>query len=161
MTELVGGKAYALVISVDKNIGGYTGGNIDFQACMPGCIWPTPTIIGGDPAITSNKWWDMKVWIDPANQYHFQAKAWPRGSARTGRISDRLDGPERRGNTEWIVITGPSGKQGSASRAGTFPAAWVQDSYNNFEIFNPRVSAKHGYMGHCAQCGGRNFRRLR
>jgi uncharacterized repeat protein (TIGR01451 family) len=138
---LAGGKAYAVVISVDKNIGGYTNGHIDFQACVPGCSWPTPAIIGGDPAITSNKWWSIKVWIDPANQYHFQAKAWPRGSPEpAGYQIDWTDpngaanGMDCNNGTQW--------KAGFGEQGGDTPMPFVQDSYNNFEIFNPRTSAQ-------------------
>ncbi len=137
---VVGGKAYALVISVDKNIGGYTGGNIDFQACTPGCIWPVPTIIGGNPAVTSNKWWSMKVWIDPANQYHFQAKAWPRGSPEPAGY--QIDWTDPNGASTGMSCTnGTQWMAGFGEQGGDTGSPFVQDSYNNFEIFNPRVSA--------------------
>jgi uncharacterized repeat protein (TIGR01451 family) len=137
---LVGGNAYALVISVDKNIGGYTGGNIDFQACVPGCIWPTPTIIGANPAITSNKWWCMQVWIDPANQYHFQAKAWPRGSPAPAGY--QIDWTDPNGAAEGMNCnSGTNWMAGFGEQGGDVSSGWVQDSYNNFEVFNPRVSA--------------------
>jgi uncharacterized repeat protein (TIGR01451 family) len=137
---VVGGKAYALVISVDKNIGGYTGGNIDFQACTPTCLWPVPTIIGGNPVITSNKWWSMKVWIDPANQYHFRAKAWPRGSPEPAGY--QIDWTDPNGAANGMDCTnGTAWKAGFGEQGGDVSSGWVQDSYNNFEIFNPRVSA--------------------
>ncbi len=136
----VGGKAYALVISVDKNIGGYTGGNIDFQACVPGCIWPNPTPIGANPAITSNKWWCMKVWIDPANQYHFQAKAWPRGDPEPAGY--QIDWTDPNGAAEGMDCNnGTQWKAGFGEQGGDVSSGWVQDSYNNFQIFNPRVSS--------------------
>jgi uncharacterized repeat protein (TIGR01451 family) len=137
---LVGGKAYAVVISVDKNIGGYTGGNIDFQACTPACIWPTPNYIGANPAITSNKWWSIKVWIDPANQYHFQAKAWPRGSPEPAGY--QIDWTDPNGAATGMSCTnGTAWKAGFGEQGGDTASPYVQDSYNNFEIFNPRVSA--------------------
>jgi uncharacterized repeat protein (TIGR01451 family) len=137
---VVGGKAYAVVISVDKNIGGYTGGNIDFQACTPACVWPVPNIIGGNPAITSNKWWDIKVWIDPANQYHFQAKAWPRGSPEPAGY--QIDWTDLNGAANGMSCSnGTQWKAGFGEQGGDTASPYVQDSYNNFEIFNPRVSA--------------------
>ena len=135
----VGGKAYALIISVDKNIGTYMGGHIDFQACTPSCNWPTPTIIGADPQITANQWWVMKVWVDPANQYHFQAKAWQRGSPEpVGYQIDWTDpngaanGMDCNNGTQWMA--------GFGEESGDVSSPYVQDSYNNFQIFNPRVS---------------------
>jgi uncharacterized repeat protein (TIGR01451 family) len=134
--------SYAVVISVDQNIGGYTGGHIAFQICHPSptCAWPAPTITGADPIITSNKWWRIKVWIDPANQYHFRAKAWPRGDPEPAgyqidlvdplSASDNMDC--NRAATTWKAGVGEQG-----SDSGNL----VQDSYNNFVVYNPRVSA--------------------
>ncbi len=137
---LVGGKAYSLLISVDKNIGGYTGGHIEFQACTPSCVWPTPTIIGPDPQITANQWWAMKVWIDPANQYHFQAKAWPRGSPEPAGY--QIDWTDPNGAAEGMDCNnGAAWKAGFGEEGGDVAGVWTQDSYNNFQIYNPRVSA--------------------
>lgn len=135
----VGGKAYAVVISVDKNIGGYTGGHIEFQACTPACVWPLPTIIGPDPIITANKWWRIKVWIDPVNQYHFRAKAWPKGDPEPAGY--QIDWTDPNGASTGMDCNNGSNWRAGYGEQGSDSGSYVQDSYNNFVVYNPRTSA--------------------
>jgi hypothetical protein len=140
---LVGGNAYGVAISVDKNIGGYTAGHIEFQACTsgPGCYWPTGVAIGTDPTITANKWWRVKIWIDPTNQYHFKAKAWAKGDPEpTGYQIEWTDLDAAR-QTALNCNNGSNWRAGYGEQGGDDGANWAQDSYNNFVVYNPRTSA--------------------
>lgn len=135
------GDAYAVAISVDKNIGGYTGGHIEFQACTPACVWPTPTIIGADPTITANKWWRVKVWIDPANQYHFRAKAWAKGDPEPAGYQIEWTDTDATRKTTMNCNNGTNWKAGYGEQGGDDGTNWAKDSYNNFVVYNPRMSA--------------------
>ena len=127
------GNAYALVLSIDDFIGDNQDGNVGFQVCNPNCDWPysVDTI-----QITGNKWYRVK--IETVSEYHFRAKVWPKGDPEPGGWT--IDWTFTGANTDNMACTnGPwyagVGQQGGAN--GT-----TQDSYNDFMIYEPRVSGE-------------------
>ncbi len=142
---LASGNAYGLAISVDKNIGGYTAGHIEFQACTagPGCYWPPAVAIPGqpDPTITANKWWRVKIWIDPANQYHFMAKAWPKGDPEPSGYQIEWNDTDAARRTALNCNNGSNWRPGIAEQGGDDATKYAKDSYNNFVVYNPFTAA--------------------
>jgi uncharacterized repeat protein (TIGR01451 family) len=133
--DVPGGKAYGLVLSVDDNIGTNGNGNIGFQRCDGAtCVWPLSV---NTLAITSNKWWRVKIQIDPANQYHFQAKVWARGDPEPSAWT--IDWTDAAPPAGFDCNSGDAWKPGIAEQHGA--SGDVHDTYNNFIIYEPRFSA--------------------
>lgn len=125
------GNAYALVLSIDDFIGDNSDGNVGFQVCNPDCDWPHSV---DTVQITGNRWYRVK--IETVSEYEFRAKVWPKGDPEPGAwtIEWAFSGV----NTDNMACdNGPwyagVGQQGGVN--GT-----TQDSYNDFLIYEPRVS---------------------
>ncbi len=131
------GNAYGLALSVDTFIGTNNTGHVGFQRCnaVEGCEWP---LSNNCAIVTSDKWYRVKINIDPLNQYHFQAKVWAKGD------------PEPSGwGIDWTDTTpvaaedsctnGQNWRPGVAEQHGA--SGDCRDSYNNFIVYLPRTNA--------------------
>lgn len=135
----VGSIAYSLGISVDRNFGSNPNGFIGFQRCVTtagptsSCIWPA----SADPGIgkiETNRWYTVKV--EALSDYQFRAKVWAKGEPEPANWDVTWTDPTPPANSSCasgMWYTG-YGQQGGDS-------GWVRDIYNNFVIYEPRVSA--------------------
>jgi uncharacterized repeat protein (TIGR01451 family) len=136
------GNAYSLALSVDNFIGTNSSGHVGFQACgtagpYAGCEWP---LSNDSCVITSDKWYRVKIQIDPANQYHFQAKVWAKGDPEPGAWGLDWTDPNGPANAATMSCTnGQNWRPGVAEQHGA--SGDVRDSYNNFIVYLPRVFA--------------------
>ena len=135
---LTNGSTYGLVVSVDDFIGTNSTGNIGFQRCdgVTGCIWP---LSSNSVAITANKWWRVKIeaGYPPANnQYAFRAKVWAKGDPEPGWTISWTDPAPP---ASFDCNNGQAWKPGIAEQHGA--TGDVSDHYNNFIVYEPRVSA--------------------
>lgn len=133
--------AYAVVLSVDAMIGTASSGGksaLGFQRCSgspASCIWPSAPAIADPPMdIETGKWYRVKV--EALSDYSFRAKVWRKGD------------PEPAGwLINWTDSSPPAGSScgsdnwytGIAEQGGD--SGWTNDHYNNFMIYEPRVSA--------------------
>lgn len=134
-----GAIAYSVGLSVDRNFGTNPNGYIGFQRCVTtagpttNCVWPS----SADPAIgkiETNRWYTMK--IEALSDYQFRAKVWAKGDPEPSAWDvTYTDGapPANSSCASGMWYTG-YGQQGGDS-------GWVKDIYNNFVIYEPRVSA--------------------
>jgi hypothetical protein len=135
------GYAFSLLLSLDT---APAGGYVSIQQCGGGmCTWPAYV----DPAnlvITPNTWYRVKIVVSN-NGFHFQAKVWQLGQPEpTAYQLDWTDTspdttnpnwecPDMGGtNSDWRPGIGEEGNDQDGS---------TQDSYNNFLLYNERVSA--------------------
>ncbi len=139
-SNTAGAVAYAVGLSVDRNFGGSGAqGYIGFQRCHGNpatCIWPPPPA-AADPGIgkiETNRWYTLKV--QALSDYQFRAKVWRKGDPEPAAW-----------DITWTDTTPPAN---SSCAAGTWytgygqqggDSGWVKDLYNNFVIYEPRVSA--------------------
>ncbi len=138
----INGNAYSLALSVDNNIGTNSSGHVGFQACgtagpYVGCEWP---LSNNCAIVTSDKWYRVKIQIDPANQYHFQAKVWAKGDPEPSAWGIDWTDPNGAANAATMSCSnGQTWKPGVAEQHGA--SGDVRDSYNNFIVYLPRTSA--------------------
>jgi uncharacterized repeat protein (TIGR01451 family) len=128
---------YSLGLSVDSFIGTNSSGHVGFQRCnaAEGCEWP---LSNNCCIITSDKWYRVKIQIDPANQYHFSAKVWARGDPEPSVWGIDWTDPSPVA-AEDSCTNGQTWKPGVEEEHGA--SGDVRDSYNNFIIYLPRISA--------------------
>ncbi|HDQ25659.1 MAG TPA: hypothetical protein ENN43_02810 [bacterium] len=141
----VGGRAYGLVLSVDNFIGTNPNGNIGWQRCgatpygpytAGTCMWPQSVTF----PIIGNRWYRVKIQTGPTNPCEFNAKVWAKGDPEpagwslpafidTNCVADGFH----------CSGSGRTWYAGIAEQGGDI--ALTQDSYNNFTLLKPRVSA--------------------
>lgn len=140
-----GGRAYGLVLSIDDFIGTNATGNIGFQRCggtpygpytSGTCMWPTSV---NTIAITGNKWYKVKVQTGPGDPCAFSAKVWIKGDPEPSGWTITWTDANCTADGFNCSGSGRTWYSGVAEQGGA--GAYTQDSYNNFIILKPRVSA--------------------
>lgn len=138
-----GAIAYAVGLSVDRNFGGSGAqGYIGFQRCVTTagptttCIWPGAPA-AGDPGIgriETNRWYTLKV--EALTDYQFRAKVWRKGDPEPAAWDITWTDTTPPANSACASTTWFTGYGQQGGDSG-----WVRDIYNNFVIYEPRVSA--------------------
>lgn len=131
-----GSIAYALGVSVDSNFG-TAATQLGFQRCVGSpstCIWPANPLAATVPDVETNTWYRVK--IEAVSDYHFRAKIWKKGDPEpTAWQADWTD-PTPPANSSCASATWRTGFGQQGGDSGTY----VNDYYNNFVIYTPRVS---------------------
>lgn len=140
----VGGRAYGLVLSVDDFIGTNPTGNIGFQRCGATpygtytggtCMWPVSVNV----PVLGNKWYKVKIQTGPGNACAFSAKVWIKGDPEPAAPTITWTDTQCAADGFDCATSGRTWYTGVAEQGGD--TALTQDSYNNFTILKPRVSA--------------------
>ena len=130
------GNFYSLALSVDNFIGTNDTGHVGFQRCnsVEGCEWP---LSNNCCIVTSDKWYRVKIQIDPMNQYHFQAKVWAKGDPEPSGWGIDWTDPSPNA-VEDSCTNGQNWRPGLGEEHGA--SGDTRDSYNNFLVYLPRTS---------------------
>lgn len=137
-----GAIAYAVGLSVDRNFGSGANGYIGFQRCVTTagptttCTWPTAPA-AADPGIgkiETNRWYTLKV--EAISDYQFRAKVWRKGDPEPSAWDITWTDNTPPANSSCAATTWYTGYGQQGGDSG-----WVKDIYNNFVIYEPRVSA--------------------